>query len=279
MTVKQVLARARSLLAENNIEDAPLEAEMLLRDTLHNSRAQLFSELNRELAPEQEKAFWHRIERRLSHEPATYITGHREFYGLDFYVDPRVLIPRPETELLVEKALALVQNKHLSTIAEVGTGCGAIAVSLALQLPHVKVYATDISEPALEVALSNCCRHGVETRVCLLAGDMLEPLPGPVDLIVANLPYVRKSELPHIDTFGFEPNLALDGGADGLDNIRRLCLQSGGKLRPDGHLLLEIGTGQTGAVTAFLHRLFPSARIDVSQDLTGIDRVVSLSLS
>jgi len=178
----------------------------------------------------------------------------------------------------VEKTLELAQNRTFSAIVEVGTGCGAIAVSLALNLPQARIYATDISSSALRVALSNCRRHGVTDRVRLLAGDMLDPLAEPVDLIVANLPYVRESALSWTSTLGFEPRLALDGGADGLEKIRRLCLQVSDKLRPGGHLLLEIGEGQGRAVTTFLRGLFPSARIELAPDLGGIDRVVSLAL-
>ena len=279
MTIKQALARAREVLTASNIEDASLETELLLRETLKIDRVRLYSELNRELSPEQKETFRRLIRRRLNHEPGAYITGHREFYGLDFYVDSRVLIPRPESELLVEKTLELAQDYALSTVAEVGTGCGAIAISLALSLPQVKIYATDISAAALKVALSNCQRHGVVDRVYLLAGDMLDPLPEPVDLIVANLPYVRESELSRINTVGFEPRLALDGGSDGLEKIRQLCLQINDKLRSGGYLLLEIGQGQGKAVTIFLRTLFPSANIQLAPDLNGIDRVVSLTIS
>ncbi len=276
MTLKQALGRAREILVANNIEDAPLESELLLRHALKISRVQLYQDLNHELSPEQEETFWQLIERRLSHEPTAYILGHREFYGLDFYIDPSVLIPRPESELLVEKALKLAQSQPVSTIAEVGTGCGAIAISLALNLPQAKIYATDISAPALKIALLNCQKHGVVDRICLLAGEMLDPLPEPVDLIVANLPYVKESE---INAAGFEPPVALNGGSDGLEKIRRLCCQAGDKLRPEGCLLLEIGQGQERAVTTFLRSLFPSAEIEVAPDLSGIDRVISLRLT
>ena len=278
MTIKQALARARGVLVASNIEDASLETELLLREALKINRVQLYSELDRELIPEQREAFRRLIRRRLNHEPTAYITGHREFYGLDFFVAPAVLIPRPESELLVEKALELAQDCASFTVAEVGTGCGAIAISLALSLPQAKIYATDISAAALKVALSNCQRHGVVDRVCLLAGDMLAPLPEPVDLIVANLPYVRESELSRINTAGFEPRLALNGGSDGLEKIRQLCLQINDKLRPGGCLLLEIGKGQGKAVTIFLRTLFPSASIQLAPDLDGIDRLVSLTL-
>jgi len=276
VTLKQALGRAREALVVNNIEDAPLESELLLRHTLRMSRVQLYLDLNHELSPEQEATFWHLIERRLSHEPTAYILGHREFYGLDFRVDPGVLIPRPESELLVEEAIKLAQSHTVSTIAEVGTGCGAIAISLALNLPQAKIYATDISAPALKVALSNCQKHGVVDRICLLYGDMLDLLPEPVDLIVANLPYVRQSE---VNARGFEPLLALNGGWDGLEKIRRLCHQVSDKLRPEGYLLLEIGQGQEKAVTTFLRSLFPSAEIELVPDLSGIDRVISLRLT
>jgi release factor glutamine methyltransferase len=182
-------------------------------------------------------------------------------------------------ELLVEKALNLSHHRPIATIAEIGTGCGAIAISLALNLPETKIYAIDISAPALKVALANCQQHGVADRICLLQGDMLDPLPEPVDLIVANLPYVSESALPRKGPVSFEPVVALDGGAGGVEKIRKLCQQAGSQLRPQGCLLLEIGQGQGGTVTALLNSLFPSATIDVTPDLSGIDRVVSLALT
>ena len=278
MTLKQTFSHARGILNANNIEEAALESELLLRHTLNISRVQLYLNLDYELGSKEEGTFWYLIERRLSEEPTAYITGHREFYGFDFYVDRSVLIPRPESELLVEKVLKLAQNRTMPTIAEIGTGCGAIAISLALNLPQTKIYATDISASALKVALFNCRKHGVASRICLLQGDMLDPLPEPVNLIVANLPYVKESELPPTYSASFEPLLALNGGSDGLGKIRQLCCQVHNKLCPDGHLLLEIGQGQRRAVTTFLHRLFPSAKMEVTPDLSGIDRVVSLTL-
>ena len=282
MTLKQALTLTREALISNNIDNPYLESELLLRHTLKISRSQLYLELNHQLSSEQEETFWNLIQRRLSGEPTAYITGHREFYGLDFYVNPAVLIPRPESELLVEKALKLAQSRTLSTIAEIGTGCGAIAISLALNLPQAKIYATDISVPALKVARVNCQKHGVINRICLLQGDMLDPLPEPVDLIVANLPYVKESELP-LTPANFEPLPALNGGSDGLEKIRQLCRQLcrqlNDRLSPDGYLLLEIGQGQRKAVTALLHTSFPRAKIEIAPDLSGIDRVVSLTFT
>ncbi|MFC2070048.1 peptide chain release factor N(5)-glutamine methyltransferase [Chloroflexota bacterium] len=278
MTVKQALSRAREVLASANIEAPYLEAELLMRHTLKMDRVEFYLELYRELTPGQYGEFQSYVERRLCNEPVAYIIGHREFYGLELFVNSSVLIPRPESELLVDKALELVRNRHLSIIADIGTGCGAIAVSLAYNLPQTRIYATDISSSALEVALSNCKKHGVEDRVTLLEGDLLDPLPEPVDLIIANLPYVREPELCKVNTLGFEPSLALNGGSDGLDKIHRLCVRAGEKLRTGGCLLLEIGQGQGEAVTAFLHNLYPFAGIELIPDLGGMDRVVSISL-
>lgn len=279
MTRKEALRQAREFLAVNKIEDASLESELLLRHTLKIDRVQLHLGLDCELSPEQEQTFWQLIHRRGNGEPTAYITGHREFYGLDFYVDLRVLIPRPESELLVEKALSLARHRPIVKIADIGTGCGAIAISLALNLPQAKVYATDISADALEVARINCAKYSVTDRVYLLRGNLLEPLPEPVDLIVANLPYLRKSDLPKSGPVSFEPMFALDGGRGGLDKISQLCPQAGGKLCPQGCLLLEIGLKQGKAVTTLFRDLFLSARIEIFPDLSGIERVVSLCLT
>jgi release factor glutamine methyltransferase len=275
LNLKQALRRARDILTESNVEDASLEGELLLRHTLKIDRVQLYIDLERELIPQQEETFRRLLERRLQGEPAAYITGRREFYGLDFEVNPAVLIPRPESELLVEKALSIAENRPLFTIADIGTGSGAIAVSLAVNLPHTVIYAADISAAALKVTRLNCLKHSVADRVRLLQGNLLEPLSEPVDLIVANLPYVRESELNP----GLEPPLALDGGADGTESIEQLCRQAGDKLKPGGWLLLEIGQGQREAVTAILHNIFPEGEVEVIPDLAGIDRVVVLSLA
>jgi release factor glutamine methyltransferase len=273
MNRKQALEHARKILADSGVSDAGLEGEVLLRHTLKIDRVQLYLKLGDELTPQQDSEFWQLVKRRVGGEPTAYITGCREFFGLDFHVDRRVLIPRPETELLVEKALSLARHYPSITIAEIGTGCGAIAVCLALNLSQARIYATDISTAALEVASLNSDRHGVANRIILLHGDMLAPLPEPVDLIVANLPYVRRAELNDIR----EPLLALDGGPDGLEKIVKLGYQLAHKLRASGQLLLEIGQGQASAVTSWLHRLFPGAGIETIPDLAGIDRVVSLT--
>ena len=278
MTRKQVISQAAAVLARRNIEESRLEAEVLLRHLLGLSRVQLYQDLDQELDLKAVAEFARLVERRLNGEPVAYITGHREFYGLDFHVDPRVLIPRPETELLVERALDLARKRQISSIADIGTGSGAIAVSLALKLPRVKIYATDVSEPALMVARLNCRRHGVAGRVQLLKGDLLDPLRMPVDLIIANLPYVTASELSRKSPGSFEPELALNGGPDGLEKIRKLSLSLSEKLKPGGSLLLEIGAGQSRDVTGFLRGVFPAAEIELTPDLAGISRVLGLTL-
>lgn len=271
----EALNRGRATLAQNVIADARLEAELLLRHILNINRTQLYIDLESELSPQDEKAFEELVERRLNGEPTAYITGHREFYGREFHVNQNTLIPRPESELLVETALDLTQDRQLHTIADIGTGCGAIAVSLALELPRTRIYAIDISAPALAVASINCQRYSVANIVRLLQGDMLEPLPEPVDLIIANLPYVRDCEL----TPTFEPTIALDGGAEGTEKIVKLCRQAKDKLAEGGSILLEIGQGQSRKIIGLLHQLFPSGAIEVAKDLSGVERVVRLSLS
>ena len=163
-------------------------------------------------------------------------------------------------------------------MADVGTGSGAIAIALALHLPHAMFYATDISPDALDVARINCRQHGVEKQVHLLVGDMLQPLPEPVDVIVANLPYVKDSDLPRLmpEIRDFEPTAALAGGADGLDQIRRLLSQAGQKLLPRGAIMLEIGLGQGPAALALARKHFTDSRIDLIPDLAGIDRVLCM---
>ncbi|MDD5288791.1 MAG: peptide chain release factor N(5)-glutamine methyltransferase [Dehalococcoidales bacterium] len=279
MTRRQALDAARELLAVQKIADASLEAELLLRHALEIDRTQLYTEPDCALTPRQEETYRSCIERRIKGEPSAYITGHREFFGLDFYVDKNVLIPRPETELLVEQAVTRASKHPHPAIVDVGTGCGAIAISLATHIPHAKIYATDISPAALEVASRNCQKHRVEDRITLLTGNLLIPVPVMADIIVANLPYVTTADLPQVNTSGFEPSLALHGGWDGLDLINRLCLQARDRLSFGGCLLLEIGPGQGKKLADFLRKIYSSANIDLLFDLNGLERVVCLTLS
>lgn len=181
----------------------------------------------------------------------------------------------------METAIELANAAFLQSclIADIGTGCGAIAIALALHLPQARIYATDISATALEVAESNCRKHKVRNRVRLLQGDLLEPLPEPVQLIVANLPYISESEMPKLplEISMFEPQLALAGGKDGLTQIRRLLSQAGSKLLSGVAVLLEIGYDQGPAVKDLVHKCFPTAKVSVLTDLSGLDRVVTIS--
>jgi len=283
MTVREALRKAIETLTLRGFQEAPLEAELLLRHLLGFTRVELHLRLEDSLSAEQTQELDHLIQRRLGHEPIAYITGHKEFFGLDFRVGCDTLIPRPETELLVEKALEVAGNRTSLAIADVGTGCGAIAIALAVHLPQAEVYAVDISAAALEVAALNCERHQVASRVHLLQGDLLqpfaglapEPCPG-LDLILANLPYVNDREMGELsdDVRLFEPALALSGGPDGLRQIDRLLAQAREKLRPWGAILLEISPGQRAAVVDFARSHLPGTMVKVLPDLGGDDRVV-----
>jgi release factor glutamine methyltransferase len=275
MNRRQALARARQYLAAADPQATPLEAEVLLRHILGVGRAELFRDFQQEISPEIESAFLALVDRRRLGEPIAYLIGHREFYGLDFFVDQRVLIPRPESESLVEQALRIVAEHPVRTVADIGTGSGAIAVCLARQLPEVKIFATDISPAALEVARQNAARHEVAGRIIFLEGDLLDPLPEMVDIIIINPPYIAAASLT--GPVGFEPATALDGGPDGLDVIRRLCRRLPARLAAEGHLIMEIGYDQAAAVTGLLKEVFPRSYIEVIPDLAGLDRVVCLS--
>ena len=198
------------------------------------------------------------------------------------YVDSRVLIPRPETELLVETALAFVDRRfgkqQPCSVVDVGTGSGAIAVTLALHLPRARIHATDASSGAIDVARLNCSRHGVEGRIELLVGDLLEPLSERVDVIVANLPYVKDADIPRLmpEIRDFEPLAALSGGADGLDKVRRLLAQAKGHLLPQGSVMLEIGLGQADEAVSLARKHFPAGKVVLLKDLAGIDRVLRI---
>jgi release factor glutamine methyltransferase len=299
VTLRQALSLAADRLAAlTDVDNPRLEAEILLRYALEVPRSRFFLDLDMEILPEKETLFRQWIERRLQGEPVAYIIRCREFFGLDFYVDQRVLIPRPETELLVEEALNFARDHDVNTIADIGTGSGAIAVSLALNLPSlppgmiinssagfadnrapVIIYATDISHAALEVAAINIRRYSLDERIILLQGDLLDSLAVPVDLVAANLPYVTREDVRQMPSASYEPRLALDGGESGLKQVFRLIDQLPGKVNPGGCVLLEIGMGQSGAVVDRLYSYFPSAVIDVLPDLAGIDRAVKMTFN
>jgi len=219
------------------------------------------------------------VERLTQGEPLAYITGKQAFFGLDLLVDQHVLIPRPETELLVEQAIGwLLGNPGRTRIADVGTGSGAIAVTLANQLPDLHITATDISAQALTVAKANAAKHCVTERIEFIETDLLEGIETRFDLILANLPYIPSQTLAGLPELGFEPRSALDGGADGLDLIRKLITTIEKKLLPKACVILEIQYNQGEDVTQIAAQQFPSAKISVHQDLASLPRVVIIQL-
>ena len=280
MQVGEALTSAASQLRTQGVESPRLDAELLLAHVLGVNRAAILTWPERRLTPKQLTRFRDLVARRAAREPLAYVLGQREFFGLGFVVSPAVLIPRPETELLVEHALRLARQLPTPpSIADVGAGSGAIAVTLAVHLPAATVYALDASAEALAVVVENAHHHGVSERVPCLQSDLLTELPEPVDLITANLPYVTSEEwerlMPEIRLY--EPRTALDGGPDGLALIRRLLATAAAHLNARGAILLEIGASQGGAVTALAREFFPLADVQVFPDYAGLDRLLVIS--
>lgn len=275
-TVEQALVRARAALAGAS-DSEPLDAPVLLAFVLGVDRAALITHPERTLTPDQSARFRALVARRAAGTPVPYLTGTRAFYGLDFAVTPDVLIPRPETEHLIDAALAWAGGRRGLRVADVGTGSGAIAVTLATHLPDARVWAVDISPAAIAVASRNVDRYDLGERVRCVRGDLLEPLIAAdcrIDLIAANLPYVASDDLASLAVAQHEPRLALAGGADGLDVIRRLLDHAPDVLAADGLLLMEIGAGQGARVCALAEAAFAGARVRLVADYAGHDRVV-----
>ncbi len=279
-TAKSALQWAVPQIKQAGSQSAQLDAEVLLAHTLQQDRAWLFTHPHTPLTPAQSDTFQQAVARRVQREPVAYIVQQRAFFGLDFWVTPAVLIPRPETELLIETALEMARQQPGAPLklADVGTGSGCIAVTLARHLPLAHVWATDISAAALNVARRNAETHGVTGRISFATGNLLAALPGPFNLIVSNPPYVAQADVISPDTMPevrhFEPHLALNGGPSGLELIERLLAQAVGRLQPDGSLLVEIGYNQGPAVRAMAQRHFPAATARIKQDLAGLDRLL-----
>jgi len=269
-----------SLFKQQGIPDAADEARVLICHVLKVDSAGFFAMFDKHLTDAEQSALSALAERRVSGEPSAYIVGHREFYGIDLFVDNRVLIPRPETELLVEEVLEYSRGKNAAPlyIADVGTGSGAIAIALALSLTNAAIFAIDISAAALEVAWRNVCRYGLQGRISLLKGNLLSLLPRPVDVVVANLPYIAEGDLQGlpVEVSCYEPDIALNGGGDGATVINRLLRQVRGKVNPGGIVLLEIGSGQQSKIFKMVKRVLPDSEIVLREDLAGIKRVVKI---
>ena len=251
-----------------------LDAEVLLAHVLGTSRASLLANFQSPLGADDLTRFLDLIARREQGEPVAYLTGYKEFYGLDLEITPDVLVPRPETESLVDLCLSLLPPGEVCHLADVGSGSGAIALAVAANNPDVRVYATELSPGALEVARRNAARLGLEQRVAFLEGDLLAPVPHPVDVIAANLPYVAPGEAePDVATW--EPWVAVFGGGhDGTDTIFRFLDQAPHYLRPGGAVVMETAYSQGRAVSEAAQRAFPGASIELKKDLAGYDRLV-----
>jgi release factor glutamine methyltransferase len=269
-----VYARARLLPVS---EQPALEAQTLLAHVLDKPRAWVIAHPEAILTADQANSFSFILERRLGGEPLPYLLGHWEFFGLSFKVTPDVLIPRPETELLVEKALTWLRAHPSSRLAvDVGTGCGCIAISLAHLVNDLQVVALDLSRPALHVAQQNTYEHQVKDRVHLVQTNLLVSLEGKFDLVCANLPYIPSSTLTELEVVRHEPRQALDGGPDGTNYISPLLEDAPRWLAPGALLLLEIEAGQGESVPQIARRFLPTAEIQLFQDLSGHPRLVQV---
>ena len=269
MTFAEVIAAAEQRLRGAGIDTARLDAEVLLARAADLSRSGVFARMPDTVPPTVRERCDDFLARRCAREPVAYITGEKEFYSLSMRVSPAVLIPRPETELVVEAALNHAPPR--ARLCDVGTGSGCIAIALAVRRPDIRVVACDLSPAALAVAAQNIERHGVADRVELVHSDLLAGLRD-FDLFVSNPPYVAADERLAAE-LAFEPSTALRAGADGMAVIRRLLPQARERLRPGGYAIIEFGAGQAAAVRAAASQT-GFAFIDVLDDLAGHPRVV-----
>ena len=281
-TLRLAMIDGGRYLSAAGIESPRLDAELLLRHALGMNQAEFYLRVDDVIAPDVECRLWPLLQRRARREPLAYITGRKEFWSLDFKVTPAVLIPRPETELLVEAALERARSMLESPfrILDIGTGSGAIAVCLAKELREAQISAVDISSAALRVARENAERHGVADRIRFAQGDLFAAVAeerGSFDLILANPPYIRSGDLAELapEIREWEPIAALDGGADGLDIYRRIVNDGGSYLADEGHLLFEIGDGMAKAVGQMIANAGGFETADVLQDYAGKERVIA----
>jgi release factor glutamine methyltransferase len=255
-TVRRLLTWTADFLKRHHSESPRLDAEVMLAHVLDWQRVELYTHYDEEVGERSRARFRELVKRRATGSPVAYLVGRKEFYSLAFTVTPAVLIPRPESEFVVVEFLALMARVESPTAVDVGTGSGCLAIAAASRSPHARFIATDISKDALEVARANAARHSVSDRVDFRLGDLLEPVGDETtfDAIVSNPPYIATDEIAGLEpgVREFEPRSALDGGADGLEIVGRLIRDCVPKLKPGGHLILEIGSSQEGPVRALI---------------------------
>jgi len=276
-TVRMTQSLACELFNEAMIENSFLEAQLILERILHKSRIEIQLDSARALSGEEISLFWHMVARRLLHEPMAYILGNKEFYGHDLLVTKDCLIPRPDTESIVEKCLMLIKPNSDDLIFDIGTGSGAIAISLLLSRPKISLVATDFQENALGIARINAKHHGVINRIKLLQGDLFKPFHQErAHLIVSNPPYIASHEIENLSPTvkNFEPRLALDGGEDGLSFYRRLLVEAYDYLRPSGYLVMEIGFSQKEMIEKLIPKRWRC--VEFFRDLAGRERGIVL---
>jgi release factor glutamine methyltransferase len=279
-TIRAAMMGGAQFLRAAGIQSARLDAEVLLRHVLDMEKTEFYLNVEAALKIEQEKCFQELLHRRAEREPLAYITGRKEFWSLDFLVNAKVLIPRPETERLVEIALKRLELAGAKTrILDLGTGSGAVAVCLATERLAAEIWAVDISLCALDVARRNAERHGVLEKVHFLRGDLFEPIEAgkSFHLIVSNPPYIRSDEMATLapEVREWEPALALDGGSDGLDFYRRIIGDAHRYLEPGGSIALEIGADMGETISALFARCGGYEEASVYQDYAGSNRVIA----
>ncbi|MCH8816187.1 MAG: peptide chain release factor N(5)-glutamine methyltransferase [Chloroflexi bacterium] len=282
VSVRQLLERTRARLAAAGIQEYRLEAELLLQHVLEIDAARMFAGLSDSVPSKAETTLRRAADRRADREPLAYITGRRTFYGREFGVTPDVLIPRPETELLVDLALRWAAGRSGLQIADIGTGSGVLAVTLASEMRDAAIDAVDLSPRALDVARSNARQFGVADRIEFLEGDLAGPLEGRrYQLVIANLPYVRSDTLTRAEAeVRREPVLALLGGQDGLDVIRRFAPMLPDIMDPAGSLaLFEVDPLTAGGAAETIAAALPGARVRVELDLARLERCVAAELA
>jgi release factor glutamine methyltransferase len=273
-TISEAIKKARRLLVEQNMDSAFIDADLLLAHALNIRRIDLIIHRDRMLTDEEMDAFSDLIERRISQEPVAYITGVKEFFGMPFMVNPHVLIPRPETEILVEQALELAPKG--AVVFEIGVGSGAAIISILCERQDLKGAGNDISIPALITTRVNAFTHGVAHRLGLFAGNVMDGLGGSWPMIIANPPYIRLDEMNSLDDDVrlYEPGTALFGGKDGLDIVKEIIKGLSGHLTKGGMLIMEAGRGQKEAIDSLVGSQKTLKLRSWIHDLAGIERVV-----